>query len=97
MTDKQSRELEAALRRREERATRNLYGLMIDGRKRHLKECKRKNCVECKDARALIPYYRERMKEELQRARSPQFFNFPAKVVDDGDPRKAKRPRIICK
>jgi len=66
MSREESPDLQSALRRQYEENARWMYQRSIQSEKQHLKECKAAKCLKCRDARALIPYYRERMKEELR-------------------------------
>jgi hypothetical protein len=62
MTD-QPAALQKALDRQEEQVHRFFCRKFIESQERHLKECRKARCVECRDAKALIPYYREYMEQ----------------------------------
>ncbi|MBI5882725.1 MAG: hypothetical protein HZB91_06430 [Elusimicrobia bacterium] len=65
-----SPEVKAALRRSREENVRWLHGIIIEGYEKHLRECGKTRCQECKDARVLIPHYRGLMLQELKRIAS---------------------------
>jgi hypothetical protein len=52
----------AALKRQSEQCHKELYARLIDSSREHIKTCKKPRCIECKDAKALIPYYRTQSK-----------------------------------
>ena len=57
----QTAALQKALARQEAQGHRSLCRMIIEAREKHLKECRKARCAECRDAKVLIPYYREYM------------------------------------
>lgn len=61
--DRESAALRAALTRKDKESHKAVYTLLSEGRNRHLKGCLKPRCVECKDAKVLIRYYRKQMRK----------------------------------
>ena len=64
--DNPSSDLQDALRRQRTRVVRFFYEDAIRHCEEHLKECGKTECIECKDAKALIPYYQTEMEKHLR-------------------------------
>lgn len=62
----QSSALRDALIRSRIENTRSLYETAILNYQQHLNKCHEPECLKCKDARVLIPYYQEEMESELR-------------------------------
>lgn len=65
-TKKKKNKLQEVLHRHTIESIRGLYKWKIQYHRQHLKECQKSECIKCKDAEVLIPYYRRRMKEVIQ-------------------------------
>ena len=58
--------LRDALTRRNIEATRSLYEDAIQNCREHLNECRKPECMKCKDAKVLIPHYQDKLEIALR-------------------------------